>query len=205
MMKTEHVAGLILAGGLARRMGGGDKPLVMAQGRTLLDRVIERIRPQVGPLILNANGDPDRFAHLGLPVAGDVLDGYGGPLVGVLTGLEYLACHHPHIRWMVSVAADTPLFPADLVTRFMDAASADKARLAVARSGDQTHPVFGLWSVDLAGDLRAALVDEGLRRIDRWTARYPLAVVDWPTTPTDPFFNVNTPEDVQQLEQLLGD
>lgn len=200
---SNAVAGMILAGGLARRMGGGDKPLISVGGRTLLDRVIERLSPQVGMMVLNANGDPTRFADTTLPVVPDVIDGYGGPLVGVLSGLEWLRDHTLGTEWMVSCAGDTPLFPPDLVERLLAAARAEGADIAVARSGDQAHPVFALWPLRLAADLRRAVVDEEMRRIDAWTARYKVAHVDWPTRPFDPFFNVNTPEDVVRLSMIL--
>lgn len=201
---TTEVLGLILAGGLSRRMGGGDKPLVEVEGKTLLARTVERLAPQTGRMLLNANGDPARFAAYGLQVAADVVEGYGGPLVGVLTGLEWMREHMPGCRWMVSVAADTPLFPEDLVPRLLAAVEAEGARLAVAASGPRAHPVFGLWPVDLLDDLRRAVVEEGVRKIDAWTDRYPLARVDWPDRPVDPFFNVNTPEDAIRLGMILA-
>lgn len=200
---SSNIAGLILAGGLSRRMGGGDKPLISVGGQSLLERVIERLAPQVGPLVLNANGDPTRFADTTLPVVPDVLDGYGGPLVGVLTGLEWLRDHTIGVEWMVSCAADTPLFPADLVERLFRAVTERGADIAVAKTGDQTHPVFALWPLRLAGELRRAVVDEDMRKIDAWTERYKVVHVEWPTRPHDPFFNVNTPEDVVRLGMIL--
>ena len=197
------VAGLVLAGGLSRRMGGGDKPLIEIQGQSMLARVIDRLAPQVGPLLLNANGDAGRFAGFGLPVLADVVEGYGGPLVGVLTGLEWLRDHAPDIEWMISVAADTPLFPTDLVTRLTQAAREQGADIAMACTGRRSHPVFALWPVRLAAQLRHAVIDEGMRKIEAWTDRYTVAMVDWPATPTDPFFNVNTPEDVERLRMIL--
>lgn len=198
------IAGLILAGGLARRMGGGDKAMIEVEGQSLLDRVIERLSPQVGPMILNANGDPNRFAQFTLPVVPDVVEGYAGPLVGVLTGLEWLAEHTMGVEWMVSVAADTPLFPLDLVERLHRAVMEENADLAVACTGDQAHPVFALWPVRLAAELRAAVVNENMRKIDAWTDRYKVARVQWSPKPVDPFFNVNTPEDVVRLRLLLS-
>ncbi|KIL98664.1 Molybdopterin-guanine dinucleotide biosynthesis protein MobA [Paramagnetospirillum magnetotacticum MS-1] len=201
---SSNIAGVILAGGLSRRMGGGDKPLITVEGQTLLERVIERLSPQVGPIVLNANGDPARFAETTLPVAPDVLGGFGGPLVGVLTGLEWFRDHTMGVEWMVSCAADTPLFPADLVERLHKAALDQGADIVVAQSGDQAHPVFALWPLRLAADLRRAVVEEDMRKIDAWTARYKVAHVPWPTTPHDPFFNVNTPEDVMRLSMILN-
>ncbi|RAU22338.1 bifunctional molybdenum cofactor guanylyltransferase MobA/molybdopterin-guanine dinucleotide biosynthesis adaptor protein MobB [Paramagnetospirillum kuznetsovii] len=197
------IAGLILAGGLSRRMGGGDKTMIEVEGQSLLDRVIERLSPQVGPMILNANGDPDRFAEFTLPVVPDVVDGYAGPLVGVLTGLEWLKDHTMGVEWMVSTAADTPLFPLDLVERLHAAVKAEGADIAVACTKGQAHPVFALWPVRLAAELRAAVVDESMRKIDAWTDRYKVARVEWPVTPADPFFNVNTPEDVVRLRLIV--
>jgi molybdopterin-guanine dinucleotide biosynthesis protein A len=194
--------GVILAGGLARRMGGGDKPMRTIGGRTILDRVIVRMAPQCDGLILNANGDPARFAPFGLPVCADTVEGFAGPLAGVLAALDWAAHHRPHVQWVVSAAADCPFLPRDLVARFHRARHEDMAQLCVARSGGQTHPVIGLWSVGLREDLRHALVVEDCRKIDRWTARYKLATVDWPVEPLDPFFNANTPQDLAQAEVL---
>ncbi len=194
--------GVILAGGLARRMGGGDKPMRAIAGRTLLARVIDRIGPQCDGLILNANGDPARFDAFGLPVVADSIEGFAGPLAGVLAALDWAAEHRSHVKWVVSAAADCPFLPRDLVARFHRARLEEEAQLCVARSGAQTHPVIGLWSVDLRSELRHALVVEDCRKIDRWTARYKLATVDWPTEPLDPFFNANTPEDLSAAEEL---
>ena len=194
--------GVLLAGGLARRMGGGDKPMRAIAGRTLLARVIDRIGPQCDGLILNANGDAARFDAFGLPVVADTVEGFAGPLAGVLAALDWAAQHRPHVTWVVSAAADCPFLPRDLVARFHRARHEDEADLCVARSGGQTHPVIGLWSVGLRDELRQALVVEDCRKIDRWTARYKLATVDWPMEPLDPFFNANTPEDLGAAEEL---
>jgi molybdopterin-guanine dinucleotide biosynthesis protein A len=201
---TERVAGVILAGGLSRRMGGGDKCLRPIGGRPILAHIVERAQPQVSALVLNANGDAARFASFGLPVAADVVEGFAGPLAGVLTGMEWAARHAPRCRWLASVASDAPFLPRDLVSRLLAAATAEKADLACAASGGQTHPVFGLWRVDLAAELRRALVDEQIHKVDRWTARYRLAQVDFPTAPVDPFFNTNRPEDLAEAERLLA-
>jgi molybdopterin-guanine dinucleotide biosynthesis protein A len=193
----------LLAGGLSRRMGGGDKCLRSLGGRPILERVIERARRQVDKLVLNANGDPDRFARFGLPVVADVVPDFAGPLAGVLTGLEWAGARRPDCDWVVSIATDTPFFPGDLVARLLAAVAAEGAQLACAASGGQPHPVFGLWPVALAGELRRALLDEGMRKIDAWTARYRLAVVEFPIGPVDPFFNANRPEDLAEAERLL--
>jgi molybdopterin-guanine dinucleotide biosynthesis protein A len=203
-MTRPSVAAVLLAGGLSRRMGGGDKSLRPLGGRPILAHVVERARPQVDAMVLNANGDPARFAGFGLPVAGDVVEGFAGPLAGVLTGLEWARAHRPDAAWVASVATDTPFFPRDLVARLLAAVVAEGAELACAASGGQAHPVFGLWPTALAGELRRALVEEGLRKIDAWTARHRLALVEFPVGAVDPFFNANRPEDLAEAERLLA-
>jgi molybdenum cofactor guanylyltransferase len=205
-MPTERPAtlGVVLAGGLARRMGGGDKPMRRIGGRTILDHVLERLAPQCDGLLLNANGDPARFAGFGLPVVADTVENYPGPLAGVLAGLDWTAANRPGVEWVVSVAGDCPFLPRDLVDRLHRARTAQNADLAVAASGDQTHPVIGLWKVALRKELRHALVEEDIRKIDRWTARYRQATVSWPTEPIDPFFNANTVDDLAEAERLAS-
>jgi molybdopterin-guanine dinucleotide biosynthesis protein A len=197
----EDVVGVLLAGGQARRMGGGDKSLRQLGDRTILEHVIERARPQVAALVLNANGDPDRFARFGLPVAADVVEGFAGPLAGVLTGMEWARAHRPSCAWIATIATDTPFFPEDLVARMCQAI--EGAELACASSNGRANPVFGLWPVRLADDLRRAMVEEEIRKVDVWTARYRLVEVDFPAEPFDPFFNTNRPEDLAEAERLL--
>lgn len=196
--------GVLLAGGLARRMGGGDKPMKTIAGRTILERVIERLKPQCDQIILNANGNASRFASFGLPVVADTIEGFAGPLAGVLTALDWTAAHRPDVEWVLSTATDCPFLPHDLVARLQHARISEGAQLAVAASGDQVHPVIGLWNVALREDLRHALVVEDMRKIDRWTARYKLATVTWPDKPIDPFFNANTIEDLAEAERLVS-
>ena len=196
--------GVILAGGLGRRMGGGDKATRTIAGRTILQRVIDRVGPQCSGLILNANGDPARFDAYGLTVVPDDVPDFAGPLAGILAGLDWTAQHRPETEWVVSAAADCPFLPRDLVARFHALRREQDAKLCVARSDGQTHPVIGLWSVSLRHDLRKALVEEDCRKIDRWTARHALATVDWPTLPLDPFFNANTPHDLTEAEALAA-
>jgi len=196
--------GVLLAGGLARRMGGGDKPMRTIGGRTILARVIARLKPQCDGLILNANGDPARFAGFGLPVIPDSVKDFPGPLAGILAGLDWAATNRPDVQWLLSAAADCPFLPRDLVARLHQARAAENAQLAVAASDGQSHPVIGLWSVALRTELRHALVVEDIRKIDRWTARYRLATVTWPTTPLDPFFNANTMDDIAEAERLAA-
>ncbi len=196
------VAGVLLAGGLSRRMGGGDKALLEIGGETILSRVIARVEPQVGALALNANGDPARFADYRLPVIADVVGGFAGPLAGVLTGLEWALANAPGRPWVASFATDAPFLPEDLVQRLVDAVARDGADMACASSADRHHPVFGLWPVRLAGDLRRAMVDEDVRKVDAWTARYRLAVAEFAIDPVDPFFNANRPDDLAEAEAL---
>ena len=196
--------GVLLAGGLSRRMGGGDKCLRDLAGETLLARAIARARPQVRTLVLNANGDPTRFGGYALPVVTDVIAGYAGPLAGVLTGLEWALAHAPGTHWVATFATDAPLFPCDLVARLRAALEAAEAELACAASAGRSHPVFGLWPVALAGELRRSMEDEETRKIDAWTARYRLVEVEFPIGAVDPFFNANRPEDLAEAARLLA-
>ncbi|MDE0060810.1 MAG: molybdenum cofactor guanylyltransferase MobA [Defluviicoccus sp.] len=197
-----RIAGIVLAGGLSRRMGGGDKALKLIGGRTILDRVIARAAPQVDPLALNANGDPARFAATGLPMVPDSVEGFPGPLAGVLAGLEW--ARDQGSSHVASFACDAPFLPADLVARLWRAVEENGAEIASARSDGREHPVFALWPVALADALRAAVVGEGVRKVDVWTARYRLAHAEFSTAPVDPFFNVNRPEDIEAAEAALS-
>jgi molybdopterin-guanine dinucleotide biosynthesis protein A len=199
-----NIVGLLLAGGQSRRMGGGDKGLRVIGGVPLIERVIERVRPQVETLVLNANGDPARFARFGLPVVPDSVPGYAGPLAGVLAGLDWTAEHRKDCTHVVSVATDAPFLPRDLVSRLVRGMEKSGADLACAASGGQPHPVIGLWPVRLREDLRRAVVDETVRKVDVWTARHRLATVPFPSEPLDPFFNANRPEDLTTAAALLA-
>jgi len=201
---TEPVAGVLLAGGLARRMGGGDKCLRMLGGETILDRIIGRVRPQVDALVLNANGDASRFAATGLPVAPDTIEGFAGPLAGVLAGMDWARENAPECTWLVSIPTDAPFLPLDLVARLQAALQEDGAEMVCAASGGRAHPVVGLWPVALAGALRRAMVEEDIRKVDVWTGRYRLTTVEFSTDPYDPFFNANRPADLEAAERLLA-
>jgi molybdopterin-guanine dinucleotide biosynthesis protein A len=195
---------LVLAGGQARRMGGGDKAMIQIGGVTILDRVLGRLRPQCSGIVLNANGDPSRFAATGLPVIADDVPGFAGPLAGILAGLEWAAQHAPDVADIVSVPGDCPFLPRDLVARLYQARADAGLPLACAKSGDWRHPVAGLWPVALRQDLRRALVDEDLRKIEIWTGRHGVAIAEWPDEPVDPFFNVNTPEDAAKAASIAS-
>jgi len=164
--------------------------------------VLARFQPQCAGTILNANGDPARFADTGLTVVSDSVPDFAGPLAGILAGLDWTAAHRPDITDVASVPGDCPFLPGDLVERLAAARAAAGVPLACARSGDWRHPVAGLWPVALREDLRRALHDEGLHKIEVWTARHGVAIAEWPATPRDPFFNVNTPEDAAEAERL---
>ncbi len=196
--------GVILAGGQARRMGGGDKCLLPLAGRPILEHVIARLSPQVETVAINANGDPARFACLSLPVIADSVPGFAGPLAGVLAGLDWAAGRGAsHI---VTAAADTPFLPLDLVARLSAAAQASGMPIALAAAphaerGRVRHPTFGLWPVALREDLRRAL-GEGVRKVVLWTDRHGAAEVLFAQPGPDPFFNVNTPEDLARAEEI---
>jgi molybdopterin-guanine dinucleotide biosynthesis protein A len=198
------IIGVILAGGRAERMGGGDKGLHVIGGKAILARVIERVRPQVDALILNANGDPARFSASGLPVVPDTVPDFAGPLAGVLAGLEWATTHHPQAHYIATVPADGPFVPRDLVRHLVDALAAEDAELVTAASGAQTYPVVGLWPIKLRQALHDALTKEGMRKVDAWTRRYRRAVATFAAEPVDPFFNANTPEQLAEAERLAA-
>lgn len=204
MIDVPRTLGVILAGGLSRRMGGGDKALKPLAGKTLLDHVIARFHPQVDCLVLNANGDAGRFAAFGLPVIADGLPDYPGPLAGILAALDFAAGHPAGYQWVVSVTADGPFLPVDLASRLHKARSEANCPLACAASGGYTHPTIALWQVRLRENLRQAMVDENLRKIDTWTARHGCVAVQWASDPVDPFFNANTPEELAAAEAMIA-
>jgi len=203
-MPDFHTLGLILAGGVARRMGGGDKARIKIGNKTILQRVLGCLTPQCVRVIINANGDPARFADTGLPVVADSVPDFAGPLAGILAGLDWAAANVPQCDWIASAPGDCPFLPDNLVERLHEARSAAGTPLACARSGQWRHPVVALWPVALREDLRRALIDEGLHKIEIWTARHGVAIADWPDKPIDPFFNVNTPEDAARAEELAA-
>ncbi len=198
------VAAVILAGGRARRMGGGDKPLAPLVGRPLLDHVLDRIRPQAATIALSANGDPSRFASWDLPVLPDSLDDFPGPLAGVLAGLDWAAATQPKARWLLSVPGDAPFLPTDLVARLEESVAAAKTEIACASSGGRTHWVIALWPIAMREALRHALVDENIRKVEDWVERHRFAIAEWRDDPADPFLNVNTADDLAAAERLAA-
>ncbi|WP_339759624.1 molybdenum cofactor guanylyltransferase MobA [uncultured Hoeflea sp.] len=198
------IAGVVLAGGLSRRMGGGEKGLQLLAGQTMISRVIGRIAPQVEALAINANSDPAPYEHFGLPVLPDTVSGHVGPLAGVLTGLEW-ASALPGVTHVVSAATDTPFLPLDLVARF--SALAGPERIVIARSDGNRHPVFGLWPVALRQDLAEWLASSDTMKVLAWVHRHDFAFCDFEADgdgSPDPFFNANTPEELAEAEAFLA-
>ncbi len=205
----EPVIGVLLAGGQSRRMGGGDKCLLELAGKPLLAHVIERLKPQTSELVLNANGDLDRFSEFGLPTIADPVEGFAGPLAGVLAGFTWARENAPDTRWIVTAATDTPFFPQDLVARLLEATKGQYPAIALASSNERMHPVFGLWPVALAGDLHQAL-ESGTRKVLDWTGRHTNVTAEFPGIETggtaiDPFFNANRPDDMAHAAAVLAE
>jgi molybdopterin-guanine dinucleotide biosynthesis protein A len=209
----EPVAGVILAGGQSRRMGGGDKGLLELAGRPMLAHVVERLGRQVGRIAISANGDPARFAAFGLPVVADTVPGFPGPLAGVLAGMRWAAASAPAARFIATAAGDAPLLPIDLVARCLQALGGRPGGIALAQSAGALHPVIGLWPVALADDLEAQLA-AGVRKVLAWTDRHGTVPVPFPFVrlagtgadgaEIDPFFNANTPEELERLRTALA-
>ena len=199
---TRKSAIILLAGGQARRMGGGDKNLIELAGKPVLRHVLDRVDFANRPIMLNANGDPARYADFSLPVCADVIDGYAGPLAGILTGLEWVVANQADCTHMVSLATDAPFLPINLIAR-LESALDDGADIAQAMSYTRRHPVFAIWPVALADALRKAVIDDGLRKIDDFTARYHCVTVEFEGTP-DPFMNLNRPDDFDLAIEFLA-
>jgi molybdopterin-guanine dinucleotide biosynthesis protein A len=201
------VAGIILAGGQSRRMGGGDKSLLPLGSGCVLDQVVSRFGPQIAPLALSANGDPARFSRFGLPVLADTVTGFAGPLAGILTGLEWAAANTA-CKAIVTVAGDTPFLPLDLVERLTTATDQSPGSIALACSTGKRHPTVAFWPMDCRDTLRHFLVDEDNRRVSAFIDRHGFADVEFPILqsaghPIDPFFNINEPNDLVWAERLL--
>lgn len=204
MSISEPVVGIILAGGLAKRMGGGDKCLLPLAGKTLLQRTIERAQPQVGSLLLNANGSSLRFARTRLPVIADVFPNNLGPLAGVHAGLNWMRSNNPNTIWLASFASDSPFFPTDLVAQLLNAVTANNSQLAVATSKGRTHPIFALWHVSLIDKIEQQLQTGDMPRLQDWIKQQKLVTVEFAVENYDPFFNINTPQDLYTAEPLVA-
>ena len=199
----DDVGAVILAGGLSRRMKGPEKSLAALQGAPMLQYVIDRVKPQTGCMVLNANGDHGRFDAFALPVVADDVPDHPGPLAGVLAGLEWMRNNRPNVSRVLTVPCDTPVLPTDLAARLTEALDGEPADLALAASGGRVHPVVGLWPVTLADDLRRGLITEGIRKVSLWTDRHRTAIVEWSAQPFDPFANINTPEELSAVGAWL--
>lgn len=196
------IPAVILAGGAGRRLGGLDKAFVPLGGRALIEHVVARLAHQVAAIAISANGDPERFARLGLPVLPDSIEGLPGPLAGLLAGLDWAAAAWPEARRLLTVPVDCPFLPADLAARLAAAGGAGEVMLAA--SGGRLHPVAALWPIGLAAALRAGLGDGSLGKVEAFALARPHKVVEWPAAPFDPFLNVNTAEDLAAAAALLG-
>jgi molybdopterin-guanine dinucleotide biosynthesis protein A len=199
-----HTIGLILAGGQARRMGGVDKAFIELGGKPLLEHAIARARPQVSDLLISANGDPSRFARFGFPVLADRVQGFLGPLAGILTGLEWMRANRPDARWLASFACDCPFFPTNMVERLVKMAIERRIWITMAASAGRHHPVFAVWSAEISDSAESVLVQGGYRKMDDWTAAFTHRRLIFRARPFDPFFNINTPDDVAKAETLLA-
>lgn len=198
---TPRVKGaVILGGGASRRMGGGDKCLKDLGGKPLLQRVLERIKPQVPRLLINAGGDRSRFADFAIEVRADCLLGGLGPLAGILTALKWLDEVEAD-GYLLSVPCDAPFLPTDLAARLLD--EVGERKIAVAASLGRRHPVCGLWHPSLVGELEVALKD-GVRKIEDFTAAYEPKIIDFAAADYDPFLNLNRPNDLTLAERLLA-
>lgn len=206
-LAADRIMGCVLAGGQSRRMGGGDKSLMDIGGTSMLEIILARLAPQVPATVLNANGDPARFAEFGLPVAHDPVGEFAGPLAGVLAGLTHARGHHPETTHVVSVAGDTPFFPENLVDRLRAAVPADRPVIALASSSSKLHPVFGLWPVALHDDLHTWLSTGQSGKVLAFVDRHDSVEVSFdpdPATGLDPFFNANRPDDLTTVRQTLS-
>ncbi len=209
MNPKDRIVGCILAGGRSSRMGGGDKALLPIGGKPMMGRVRDRLAPQVRRILLNANGDPGRLAAFNLPVVADTITGFAGPLAGVAAGMSWIAEQEPEVSHIVTVAADTPFFPTDLVDRLASATKLADGSIGMATTGGNRHPVFALWPVALLKDLEDWMSTTETYKVVAWARRHDLRMVEFPLIEhewesVDPFFNVNTPQDLRTAEAVHG-
>ena len=204
-IKREQIGAVILAGGAARRMGGGDKTLLPLADKPILQHILDRLNPQCAPILLNANGDAGRFQAFGLATYADAVGGQLGPLAGILTGLDAIALNHRGqgggITHLISIAGDTPFIPHNLVEKMRLLADGDT--IVRASSNGRAHAVCALWPLSIRADLRDQLINQDVRKIDRFTANYNLVDCDFAGIP-DPFFNINSPADQAEAERALS-
>jgi len=201
MQDMAGIVGLILAGGRARRMGA-EKPLVPFRGRPLIAHAVERARPQVDTLLINTN-NPASYEKFGCVIVADRVGGFQGPLAGVLAGLDWMHAHRQNAAWLATFACDAPFFPEDMVRRLVAEATANNAAIAVAAYGVQHHPVFAAWRAALRVNSENALREGASRKMDDFIAQYPNVRVTFPMGVVDPFFNINTPEDLARAEAMF--
>ncbi|ORU93404.1 MAG: molybdenum cofactor guanylyltransferase MobA [Cycloclasticus sp. symbiont of Bathymodiolus heckerae] len=204
LYKTNEIIAVILSGGLSRRMANQDKALLQLNSKPLFEYVLDNITSQCETVIINSNREDNLFEHYQLPIIKDSLDGFLGPLAGILTAMEWVKENSPQTLWIVSVPVDTPFLPNNLVSQLYQSTQENKSLLACPVSNGRTHPVIGLWSIALIDDLRTALKDEGLRKIDKWTARYNISQQIFNYENIDPFFNINCDDDLVEAEKLLN-
>ena len=200
----QSITGVILAGGLAKRMGGGDKCLLPMGGKTLLQRCIDRASPQVEDLILNANGNSLRFARTRLPVVADLFPAYPGPLAGIHAGLMRMHEIDPDREWLASFASDTPFFPLDMVEQLYAAAIEHDAEIVVTQSRGRQHPVCALWHASVRTRIESLLKRGQTPRLQEWISTQKVTYVDFPAETYDPFLNINTPQDLYAAEAQLA-
>lgn len=201
---SKEIVGVILSGGLSRRMDNRDKSLIPLANKPLFEHVLDRFLPQCDTIIISSNSDNEQLASYGLPIIKDSLEGFLGPLAGLLASMEWVKRHQPETQWIASVPVDTPFLPTDLVSTLYQSVHDNESTLACAASNNRTHPVIGLWPVELLTDLRIALTEQDIRKIDLWTSRYKVSHPDFNYKTIDPFFNINCDEDLVQAEALLS-
>jgi molybdenum cofactor guanylyltransferase len=201
-MINNEVTVILLAGGQSRRLGGGDKCLISLEKEIILDKILKKILPQNKSIILNANGDPDRFSKYSFPIIQDTMDGYLGPLVGILSGMEWVRKNQKNKKYIVSIATDTPFFPYNLVEKLYSTVVARPEKIICASWQGRKNPIFAIWPISLSDDLRKDIL-LGSRKIDSWTSKYGVYAINF-VSPNDPFFNINTPEDLELANEMVG-